>query len=118
MAHDGHELGESAPSAGPSVHARTDRAPAPRSVETTPRTLYRWQIALLRAQLDAEQSRAERAERDRQHVIDRYEGLLDHRPPTDELYTDGGHPATPSDDDRSSDSTATEGALERVRSLF
>jgi hypothetical protein len=117
MPHDGHEPGESAPSAGPSVHARTDPVPAVRSVETTPKALYRWQIALLQARLDAQRSRAQRAERDRQHVIDRYEGLLDHRPPTDELYTDGGRPAT-SDDDQSSDSTAGERALERVRSLF
>jgi hypothetical protein len=116
MAHDGHEPGESAPSAGPSVHARTDRTPATRSVETTPKALYRWQIALLRARLDAERSRAECAERDRQHVIDRYERLLDDRP-SDELYTDGGRPATP-DDDQSSDSSTGEGALDRVRSLF
>jgi hypothetical protein len=110
--------GDPDPLAGPPVRARTDPGTAARSVETTPRALYRWQIALLRARLDAQQSRAERAERDRQHVIDRYERLLDHRAPTDELYTDGGRPATPSDDEQSSDSTAVEATLERVRSLF
>ena len=116
MAHDGHETGESAPSTGAPVRARTDRPQAPRSVETTPKALYRWQIALLRARLDAEQSRAERAERDRQHVIDRYEGLLEDRPPSDELDTEGGRPAT-SDDDQS-DATAVGRTLDRVRSLF
>jgi len=116
MPHD-DVAGDPDPLAGAPVHARTDRGTAARSVETTPSALYRWQIALLRARLDAEQSRAERAERDRQHVIDRYERLLDRQPPTDELYTDGGRPATPTDD-QSADSSATERALEGVRSLF
>jgi len=117
MAHDPDASGDPDPLAGPPVRARTDRGTAARSVETTPNALYRWQIALLRARLDAEQSRAERAERDRQHVIDRYETLLDRRPPTDELYTDGGRPTTPTTD-QSAESSTTERALERVRSLF
>jgi hypothetical protein len=116
MAHDHDAAGDPDPLTGPPVRTRTDRIPAGRSVETTPRTLYRWQIALLQARLDAQQSRAERVERDRQHVIDRYEHLLDRQPPTDELYTDGGRPATPTDG--SDESSTAERALERVRSLF
>jgi hypothetical protein len=124
MAHDPDAAGDPDPLAGPPVRTRTDRGAAVRSVETTPDALYRWQIALLRARLDAQRSRAERAERDRQHVIDRYENLLDNRPPADELYTDGGRPATPDEGrpttsgDGLAESSTAERALERVRSLF
>lgn len=109
MAHDGHAPG-GPPESGPAGHARTDRRP--RSVETTPEALYLWQIAVLEARLDIEAARAERAERDRQHVIDRYEALLDDRP-AGELYTDGGRPASDRDE-----ANAAERTVDRVRSLF
>ncbi|PSP78643.1 hypothetical protein BRC70_00440 [Halobacteriales archaeon QH_6_68_27] len=110
MAHDGHAPG-GPPEGGPTGDARTDRRP--RSVETTPQALYLWQIAVLEARLDIEAARAERAERDRQHVIDRYEALLDDRP-AGELHTDGGRPPS----DRGDEANAAERTVDRVRSLF
>lgn len=112
MAHDGHAPGGPDPNPVTPADTRTDRLPG-RSVETTPEALYIWQIAVLEARLDAQQARAERAERDRQHVIDRYEGLLADW--QDELYTDGGRATRRSD---ASESPSGRGRLDRLRSLF
>jgi hypothetical protein len=113
MAHDGHTPGD--PDASPVTPAdtRTDRT-LDRSVETRPRALYLWQIAVLEARLDAQRARADRAERDRQHVIDRYEGLLDDRA-TGELYTDGGRATERTEP---AESAAGRGLFDRLRSLL
>ncbi|MEF8850922.1 MAG: hypothetical protein V5A44_04475 [Haloarculaceae archaeon] len=132
MTHDGHATGDPEAAPGTPADARTDhwltrcaRRPGPgsrssagrpfdRSVETTPQALYLWQIAVLEARLDVEEARAERAERDRQYVIDRYEKLLEERA-SGELYTDGGRAM---DREQSTAQTVTERAIERVRSLL
>jgi len=113
MAHDGHASGDPDRSPATPAEPRTDRRLG-RSVETTPEALYIWQIAVLEARLDAQQARAERAERDRQHVIDRYEGLLADRP-TDELYTDGGRATERTGP---GESAADSDLLDRLRSVL
>jgi hypothetical protein len=113
MAHDGHAPGNPDHGPGTPGDTRTDRT-LDRSVETRPQALYLWQIAVLEARLDAQQARAERAERDRQHVIDRYEGLLDDRA-TGELYTDGGRATDRTGPAESADERSL---FDRLRSLL
>jgi hypothetical protein len=113
MVHDGHAADDPGTTPATSTETRTDR-PLARSVETTPEALYVWQIAVLEARLDAEEARVERAERDCQYVIDRYEELLDDRA-TGELYADGGRTT---DRERSNGSTVAKRALDSVRSLL
>jgi hypothetical protein len=98
------------------THARTDRRLADRSVETTPESLYLWQIAVLDARIDALQSRVRRERQQRQHVIDRYETVLADRNADRELRTDGGTSA--STDSETPDRRGVRGVLDRVRSLL
>lgn len=116
MAHDGHVPDDPGEVPGTSADTRTDRTLG-RSVETTPEALYLWQIAVLEARLDVEQARAERAERDCQYVVDRYERLLEERA-TGELYTDGGRATAGRRSSESAAATVTERALDTVRSLL
>jgi hypothetical protein len=113
------------------THARTDRRSAGRSVETSPESLYLWQIAVLQTRVDDLERAVDRREQDLQHVIDRYEHVLDERTVHDgELRTDGGATTHPTERDASREtppaSTASEPGrpgiagrvLARIRSLL
>jgi len=106
------------------THARTDRRSAGRSVETSPESLYLWQIAVLQTRVDDLERAVDRREQDLQHVIDRYEHVLDERTVHDgELRTDGGatRQATAPSSDPPDDSTRAGFArrvFARTRALF
>lgn len=80
------------PSTGqlPDTHVRTDHQSAGRPVGTSPESLYQWQIAVLRSRIETLQGSVEQRERELQHVIDRYEHVLDERPCDGEPRSDGG----------------------------
>lgn len=96
------------------AHARTDRQTAGRSVETSPESLYLWQIAVLERRVATLQTRVAQKDRNLQSVIDRYETVLDEREQAQrgELLTDGGQV------DESGDDSLARRALARVRGLF
>lgn len=106
------------PSTGQSsdTHARTDRRSSSRQVRTSPESLYLWQIAVLQTRVERLQGSVEQHERELQHVIDRYEHVLDERARNGEPLTDGGR-SVKSDRETSRRNEAC-GALERLSSLL
>jgi hypothetical protein len=73
----------------PDIHARTDQ----RSVGTSAESLYLWQIAVQQSRIRRLRDRVDQQEQELQHVIDRYEYVLQNRtddgkPPSDATVTD------------------------------
>lgn len=93
MADDADTTGQASrfDTGGRQIHASTDRPSRGRSVETTPESLYLWRIAVLEQRAETLQAHVDLREQELQHVIDRYERVLEERATRDgELRTDGG----------------------------
>jgi len=98
----------------PDTHVRTDHQSAGRPVGTSPESLYQWQIAVLRSRIETLQGSVEQRERELQHVIDRYEHVLDERSCDGEPRSNGG--TSVSVDRRPSGPTDPPGILDRLHS--
>lgn len=89
-------------------HARIDRQSAGESLDCTPTLLYLTRIAVLEARVTGLEATVERKERERQHVVDRYERLLQRRSVRHGEQTTDSRPASPEG----------AGLLERLPTLF